>query len=90
MDKITRTLYFGSMLALVIATVRGKTSLSDYYRLRESADVLQEALSQMEFEIETLDNEIEKIKNSPSYAKKILRDKYHLTEDDEFIIFFGD
>ena len=88
--KITQTLYVLSTIALLIATFRGETSLSDYYRLQESAQVLQGALDKMKTEIGQLELEIEKIKESSSYAQKVLRDKYHITDDNEFIIFFAD
>jgi cell division protein FtsB len=37
-----------------------------------------------------LSEEIRKIKSSPAYARKVLRDKYHVTDANEKIIFFAD
>lgn len=75
---------------LTSASFRGKSSLFSYFELEDSKLVLENALASIQKEIEALEKEIEKINHSQSYAKKVLRDKYHILEEDESIIFFAD
>lgn len=56
--------------------------------LQKSQGILEKTVHNLESENATLNQEIMKLKDSPKYAKKILRDKYHVTEQDENIIFF--
>ena len=73
---------------LCIGIVRGETSVSSYLELKKSRDVLAEAVGNLDQQNTDLDNEINKIKKSASYAEKILRDKYHVVEEGESIVFF--
>lgn len=79
-----------AILTLTIASFRGQTNVFDYFDLKESSLVLKQALSDIEMDIDRLRLEIKRIKESPSYAHKVLRDKYHITEEGESIIFFAD
>ena len=88
--SIHHILLFAAITILAIASFRGKTSILDYFDLKESALVLKDALNDIELDIHDLRREIKRIKESPSYAQKVLRDKYHITEDGESIIFFAD
>ena len=83
-------LLVAAIVILGIASFRGKTSVLDYFDLKESSLVLKEALNDLELDIDRLRLEIRRIKESPSYAHKVLRDKYHITEEGESIIFFAD
>jgi cell division protein FtsB len=51
---------------------------------------LQERVSELEAENASLSQEILRIKESKSYARKVLRDKYHVTDDDEKIVYYAD
>ncbi|NRA44613.1 MAG: septum formation initiator family protein [Oligoflexales bacterium] len=88
--RIHHALLIAAILTLSIASFRGKTSVLDYFDLKESSLVLKDALNKIELDIERLRLEIKRIKESPSYAHKVLRDKYHITEEGESIIFFAD
>lgn len=82
-------LLFGAVV-LNIGLVRGESSLKDYFELRKSQETLSKTVNTLTQENLALDEEILRLKKSKSYAKKILRDKYHVTEPDENIIFFAD
>ena len=78
-------------LAVVsLGLLRGSSSIAGYYELKKSRQVLRQTVDNLKKENEGLANEILRIKSSPSYAKKVLRDKYHVTEPDEDIVFFAE
>jgi cell division protein FtsB len=70
--------------------VRGEHSVSTYFSLKESQKVMSVAVTKLKAENSKLADEIVKLKKSKNYAKKVLRDKYHLTEEGEKIIFFAE
>lgn len=82
-------LVFGVMV-LVTGMLRGGSSINSYWDLRGSRDLLQQTINNLEKQNDNLQLEITKIKQSSDYAKKVLRDKYHVTEADESIVFFAD
>jgi cell division protein FtsB len=62
-----------------------------YLKLQRSRQTLEEVVTKLAKEKTELAGEIEKIRNSKSYARKVLRDNYHLIEEeDERIVFFSD
>jgi cell division protein FtsB len=79
-----------TVLVLVLGMVRGDQTLLNYFRLLESRDVLAETVESLEKENEALRYEMKKIRHSPNYARRVLREKYHVTEPNEKIIFFAD
>ncbi len=85
-----RLVYCLAVSVLLIGTLRGQNSLFDYFKLRKSRDVLETTVDKFKSGNEALSDEIRRIKNSPEYARKVLRDKYHVTETNEKIIFFAD
>ena len=85
-----RIIYCLTLAVLLIGTLRGEGSIFDYFKLRKSLDVLEETITKIESNNSDLQDEIRKIKASPDYARKVLRDKYHITDADEKIIFFAD
>jgi len=86
--KIMRWLAWSATAVLLIGVVRGRSSIGTYFKLKESAKKLQAAVANLEAENREMQMEIERIKSSKSYARKVLRDKYHVTDQDEKIIFF--
>ena len=88
----------GGVAALLVAgfavvslgLLRGSSSIAGYFALKKSDAVLQQTVANLKKENEDLSNEILRIKSSPSYAQKVLRDKYHVTEPDEDIVFFAE
>lgn len=90
MERVLHLLLIFGIIVLAVGIVRGHSSLTHKYRLERSAAVLRQQLDQLQAENKALADEINKIKNSPSYARKVLRDRYHLTENDENILFFAD
>lgn len=79
-----------SIVVLNIGIMRGESSLERYLELRKSRNILDEAVNNLDKDTSDLKQEIQKLRNSPTYAKKVLRDKYHVTEENEDIIFFAE
>lgn len=75
-------------LVIGIGMLRGESSVHGYFDLQKSRDVLKQTVDVLKTENAALGDEIQRIKKSPSYARKVLRDKYHVTEEGEDIVFF--
>ena len=75
---------------MTIGVIRGQNSFGTYFALKDSEKVLATTVKELEDETKKLETEILKLKKSKDYAKRVLRDKYHITDDDEKIIFFAD
>ena len=85
-----RIILLSTSAVLAIGMIRGESPLSNYFELRESQGVLADTVHGLHQEVSTLKEEISKIENSPNYAHRVLRDKYHVTEENESIVFFAD
>ena len=83
-------LMFLTTLSLLIGLWQGGKTLGDYFELYHSKEVLVETIKNLEKDIKTTQTEILRIHKSDSYALKVLRDKYHVLEKNEEIIFFAD
>lgn len=84
---------FISVFALLIVLngiVRGSSGVMDYFKLIQSRDAMARAVNDLELENEALSDEITKLKTSKSYARKVLREKYHVTDENEHIVFFAE
>lgn len=77
-------------LVLILGMFRGERSLSNYIALHHKKKLLETTVSNLEAGIHHLSQEIHRIENSPEYAQRILRDKYHLLAEDEQLILFDD
>lgn len=73
---------------LFIGLVRGETSPRRLIELKKNQELLAATVSSLRQESAALTEEIARLKESPSYARKVLRDKYHVTDPDEDIVFF--
>jgi len=85
-----RIVFCLTLVVLMIGTLRGEVSIMDYFKLRKSLNILEGTVEKLKTDNQDLSEEIRKIKSSPAYARKVLRDKYHVTEANEKIIFFAD
>jgi hypothetical protein len=70
--------------------LRGESTVDGYFELKNSREVLSDTVERLRKENAALSDEIMRIKESPSYARKVLRDKYHVTDPDEDIVFFAE
>ena len=86
---LTALLVF-SAFVLCLGIVRGDHSINSFFELNESKEVLNKTVNKLQSETDKLESEILKLKSSKDYAKKMLKDKYHITDDDENIVFFAD
>ncbi len=73
---------------LGIGIVRGESSIENYIKLRKTREIIGKTVKTLEEENQSLSQEVVKLKKSRSYAKKVLKDKYHLTDSNEHIEFF--
>lgn len=79
-----------ALLVVLNGIVRGSSGILDYFRVQETRDTMAKTVENLEKENESLTEEITKLKTSKSYARKILREKYHTTEENEHIVFFAE
>lgn len=79
-----------TFLTLANGIVRGSSGLLNYFQLTKARDTMAKTVSDLEQENARLEEEIGKIKVSKSYARKVLREKYHTTEENEHIVFFAE
>ncbi len=84
------TLLLSGALVLGTGMLRGESSVDGYFELKDSRQVLSDTVERLRKENAELSEEIIRIKDSPSYARKVLRDKYHVTDPDEDIVFFAE
>jgi cell division protein FtsB len=75
-------------LVMAVGMVRGESSVKGYFDLQQRRDVLKQTVDGLKTENAAIGDEIMRIKKSPAYARKVLRDKYHVTDEDEDIVFF--
>jgi len=85
---LSSILGFG-VVVLTIGMIRGESSLDSFLELRTSRVVIAETVSELENYNKNLTDEIAKIRQSPRYARRVLRDKYHITDKGERIVFFA-
>jgi cell division protein FtsB len=83
-------LYWIATSVIVIGVLRGQTSIASYFSLMKSKGILESTVDGLRAENARLSDEITRIRESKSYARKVLREKYHVTEDGEKIIYYAD
>lgn len=83
-------LVLAGVVIVNIGMVRGSSSFASYGDLTKSRDVMRATVDSLRKENAELQAEIHRLRRSPGYAKKVLRDKYHVTDPDEDIVFFAD
>lgn len=81
---------FAASFVLGLGLLRGEKNILAYFELKDSEELLLQTVQKLEQENQKLTHEIDKIRKSPHYARKVLREKYHVTEPGESIIFFAD
>ena len=87
---ITLILIGLGLYSVVLSTLRGSGELFKYMSLQKNFHSLEMSIANLRLEAEELENEIHRITNSKEYAKKVFRDKYHITNKGESIMFFAD
>jgi cell division protein FtsB len=90
LDRGTGFLYGFATVIIAIGIFRGETSIGKYFALTKSQVVLEETVASLRTENEHLQDEITRIKESKAYARKVLREKYHVTDANEKIIYYAD
>ena len=85
-----RLLLWTASIVLVYGSIRGDNTVTKYFALSDSLSLLSQTVADIQGNVDHLQLEIHKLENSPHYARKVLRDKFHTTEENESIIFFAD
>lgn len=85
---IFRLIGWFAVFVLIVGVFRGRSSVGAYFKLKDSARRLEAAVSSLQAGNNELRAEIDRIRSSGTYARKVLRDKYHVTDSDEKIMFF--
>jgi len=88
--KITIFVSVAISLVLVLGIFRGSSSIARYFELKGNLSILKRSAEALENSNRALELEIHKIKSSPLYARKILKDRYHAVDENEEIVFFPD
>ncbi len=74
-------------LVLNIGLFRGEIGINKFFELNDSKTYLIDTIENIRTENKNLTDEINKILESQSYAKKVLKEKYHIKNANEEIIF---
>ena len=85
-----RIIVLMSISVLLVGIFRGENPYKRYWELIDSKIILQDAVEDLSTDVDHLTLEIKRIEKSPSYARRVFRDKYHITEENESIVFFAD
>lgn len=83
-------LYCFATVVIAVGVFRGETSVGKFFSLSKSKVILEETVVGLKAENEHLAGEIIQIKESKAYARKVLREKYHVTDENEKIIYYAD
>jgi cell division protein FtsB len=83
-------LYIYATIVISVGVLRGETSFGRYFALTKSRTILEEAVNGLRAQNTRLSEEISRIKESKAYARKVLREKYHVTDDGEKIVYYAD
>ena len=87
---VSRLLIVFFLCVVLNGIIRGNQSVKGFFDLKKSHDGLEQTVENLKIENESLETEITRIMNSREYANKVLRDKYHIIEENEELIFFDD
>ncbi len=89
-----RVMTFLIMLYGAVVLNVGLSQGDGFYRqfiaLKESEEKLKNALTNLEKGNQELEEELVRLRDSKTYAERVLRDKYHVRKDNEIILFFDD
>lgn len=96
--RIDRLLLKHSLMVIMIWTtavflvsaLRGQTSFNTYINLKDSEVILSKTVEDLKVFNDDLELQIQKLKTSKEYARKVLKEKYHVTEENEKIVYFAD
>jgi cell division protein FtsB len=80
---------FGCFI-LATGIFRGQHTWKNYRELQAKKVELVAIVEKIKASNLVVKNELDLIKNQKTYARKVLKDRYHKVNDDEEIIFFDD
>ncbi len=77
------------LMVTFFGVFNGDVSYSNYQELKKSKSILAKAVADLESRSQMFSLEIDKLKKSPAYATRVLKDKYHYRDGDEQLIFYA-
>ena len=77
-------------ITLVAGILKTRNNISSYIALNKSCQVLEKTIQELEQDIRGLEEEILRINQSKSYVSKLLKDRYHIVNENEEILFLAD
>ena len=89
-DRVFPVAVFLFCVLLVVSTLRGRSSYSVYSTLQQSKDKLEGSVQELRQEAADLKREIGSIAHSKAYARRVYKDKYHVVDSKESIVFFAE
>ena len=78
----------GFFLVLFNGIKNRQVDRNDFSKLINKKQILTEVVQQLKKENEILMTEIDRINNSSEYAKKVFKEKYHILNENEQMLFF--
>jgi cell division protein FtsB len=90
LNKIFSSVCLAFGVVILLGVVRGSSDTTRYFELKKSLNDLNSTVENLKSQNLSLETEIHNIKTSPQYAKKILKDRYHITDENEDVVFFAD
>lgn len=85
-----RLIILGASLLFLLGIFRGPNPIAPFLELTKSHDVLKRSIEITKAKADRISSEIKRIEENPEYARKVLKDKYHITDENESIVFFAD
>ncbi len=80
---------FWSFLGLCFfSSFRGSSTIEKHFVLKDRKQKMTRAVEMLETHNHELEKLVAKISRSEVYAKKVLKDKYHMTEEGERLVYF--
>jgi cell division protein FtsB len=91
-NPFTVTIFLVSigLSSVLLSSFKGSGELFNYINLQKSLSLLEKKVVSLQKEKRNLEAEIHRITSSKDYARKVYRDKYHVMEKGESILFFAD
>jgi len=84
-----RNLIVSAMLIFAVWFFFSPWGYFKYYRITNELEDLKKANSEIELKNQTLEKEIERLKNDPAYIEKVAREKFGLVKKNELVFDFS-
>lgn len=87
MHRFANFYFYFAGFVFLLGITRGNNNALVYYQLKSKKHDLENRISEISQNNETISLDIQRIKEFPQYARRLLKDKFHLTEEGEKLVF---